>query len=128
MIRRPPGSTPPDTLFPYTTLFRSRDLGSFSEELRKKGDADVEIPPGYWISYGGTFEQLISAAKRLQLVVPAAMLMIFGLLYGLFRSARDAAIVFSGVPLALTGGVAALLVRGLQIGRASGRGRVCPFV
>src|SRR3546814_9226681 len=106
MIRRPPRSTRTDTLFPYTTLFRSigpnqisredgkrrvvvtanvrgRDLGSFIEELRKKVDADVEIPPGYWISYGGTFEQLISAAKRLQLVVPAAMLMIFGLLYGL---------------------------------------------
>src|SRR3546814_8951454 len=79
-----------------TANVRGRDLGSFIEELRKKVDADVEIPPGYWISYGGTFEQLISAAKRLQLVVPAAMLMIFGLLYGLFRSARDAAIVFSG--------------------------------
>src|SRR3546814_335982 len=60
-----------------TANVRGRDLGSFIEELRKKVDADVEIPPGYWISYGGTFEQLISAAKRLQLVVPAAMLMIF---------------------------------------------------
>src|SRR3546814_5207151 len=69
-----------------------------------------------------SFEQLISAAKRLQLVVPAAMLMIFGLLYGLFRSARDAAIVFSGVPLALTGGVAALLVRGLPLSISAGIG------
>jgi cobalt-zinc-cadmium resistance protein CzcA len=60
--------------------------------------------------YGGTFEQLISAAERLRLVVPAALLLIFGLLYGLFRSARGFAIVFSGVPLALTGGVAALLI------------------
>src|SRR3546814_7005334 len=105
-----------------TANVRGRDLGSFIEELRKKVDADVEIPPGYWISYGGTFEQLISAAKRLQLVVPAAMLMIFGLLYGLFRSARDAAIVFSGVPLALTGGVAALLVRGLPLSISAGIG------
>src|SRR3546814_9206062 len=65
---------------------------------------------------------MIPAAKRLQLVVPAAMLMIFGLLYGLFRSARDAAIVFSGVPLALTGGVAALLVRGLPLSISAGIG------
>src|SRR3546814_16492992 len=65
---------------------------------------------------------MIPAAKRLQLVVPAAMLMIFGLLYGLFRSARDAAIVFSGVPLALTGGVAALLVRGLPLPISAGIG------
>ena len=105
-----------------TANVRGRDLGSFIEELRQKVDADVEVPPGYWISYGGTFEQLISAAKRLQLVVPAAMLMIFGLLYWLFRSARDAAIVFSGVPLALTGGVAALLVRGLPLSISAGIG------
>src|SRR3546814_4733675 len=96
-----------------TANVRGRDLGSFVEELREKVGAEVEIPSGYWVSYGGTFEQLISAAKRLQLVVPAALLLIFGLLYWLFRSARAAAIVFSGVPLALTGGVAALLVRGL---------------
>jgi cobalt-zinc-cadmium resistance protein CzcA len=62
------------------------------------------------VSYGGTFEQLISAAERLRLVVPAALLLIFGLLYGLFRSARDPP-SSSGVPLALTGGVAALLIR-----------------
>lgn len=105
-----------------TANVRGRDLGSFIEELRQKVDAEVEVPPGYWISYGGTFEQLISAAKRFQLVVPAAMLMIFGLLYWLFRSAKDAAIVFSGVPLALTGGVAALLLRGLPLSISAGIG------
>jgi cobalt-zinc-cadmium resistance protein CzcA len=105
-----------------TANVRGRDLGSFIEELRQKVDAEVEVPAGYWISYGGTFEQLISAAKRLQLVVPAAMLMIFGLLYWLFRSAKDAAIVFSGVPLALTGGVAALLLRGLPLSISAGIG------
>ncbi|MBX9615102.1 MAG: efflux RND transporter permease subunit, partial [Caulobacteraceae bacterium] len=67
------------------------------------------------ISYGGTFEQLISAAKRLQLVVPVVLLLIFGLLFALFRSVKDSAIVFSGVPLALTGGVAALAMRGLPL-------------
>ena len=105
-----------------TANVRGRDLGSFIEELRTKVDAEVEMPAGYWISYGGTFEQLISAAKRLQLVVPAALLLIFGLLYALFRSAKDAAIVFSGVPLALTGGVAALLLRGMPLSISAGVG------
>jgi cobalt-zinc-cadmium resistance protein CzcA len=105
-----------------TANVRGRDLGSFIEELQAKVGSEVDVPPGYWISYGGTFEQLISAAKRLQLVVPAALLMIFGLLYALFRSGKDAAIVFSGVPLALTGGVAALLIRGMPLSISAGVG------
>lgn len=105
-----------------TANVRGRDLGSFVQELRERVDRDVEPPAGYWISYGGTFEQLISAAERLQLVVPAALLLIFGLLYGLFRSVKDATIVFSGVPLALTGGVAALLLRDLPLSISAGIG------
>ena len=105
-----------------TTNVRGRDLGSFIDELREKVDAEVEVPAGYWVSYGGTFEQLISAAERLRLVVPAALLLIFALLFALFRSARDAGIVFSGVPLALTGGVAALLLRGLPLSISAGVG------
>ncbi len=105
-----------------TANVRGRDLGSFIEELRTKVDAEVELPPGYWVSYGGTFEQLISAAERLRLVVPAALLLIFGLLFWLFRSVRDAAIVFSGVPLALTGGIAALLLRDLPLSISAGIG------
>lgn len=105
-----------------TANVRGRDLGSFIDELRRKVDAEVELPAGYWVSYGGTFEQLISAAERLRLVVPAALLLIFGLLYWLFRSARDAAIVFSGVPLALTGGVAALLLRDMPLSISAGVG------
>jgi len=105
-----------------TANVRGRDLGSFIDELRTRVDAEVEVQTGYWISYGGTFEQLISAAKRLQLVVPAALLLIFGLLYALFRSGKDAAIVFSGVPLALTGGVAALLIRGTPLSISAGVG------
>ena len=105
-----------------TANVRGRDLGSFVEELRGKVEAEVEIPAGYWVSYGGTFEQLISAAGRLRLVVPAAMLLVLALLYALFRSARDSAIVFSGVPLALTGGVAALLIRNLPLSISAGIG------
>jgi cobalt-zinc-cadmium resistance protein CzcA len=98
-----------------TANVRDRDLGSFIQEVQQKVAAEVEPPPGYWITFGGTFEQLISAAKRLQIVVPVVLLLIMGLLYALFRSVKDAAIVFSGVPLALTGGVAALLLRGLPL-------------
>ncbi|MGR4863781.1 efflux RND transporter permease subunit [Caulobacter sp. LARHSG274] len=105
-----------------TANVRDRDLGSFITEVQQKVGAEIELPSGYWITYGGTFEQLISAAKRLQLVVPAALLLIFGLLYALFRSVKDAAIVFSGVPLALTGGVAALLLRGLPLSISAGVG------
>ncbi|HWQ85721.1 CusA/CzcA family heavy metal efflux RND transporter [Brevundimonas sp.] len=98
-----------------TANVRGRDLGSFIAEVQEKVGAEVEVPAGYWISYGGTFEQLISAAKRLQLVVPVVLLLILGLLFALFRSVKDSAIVFSGVPLALTGGVAALAMRGLPL-------------
>jgi cobalt-zinc-cadmium resistance protein CzcA len=105
-----------------TANVRGRDLGSFIQEVRQKVGSEVDLPSGYWVSYGGTFEQLISAAKRLQLVVPVALVLIFGLLYALFRSVKDAAIVFSGVPLALTGGVAALMLRGLPLSISAGIG------
>jgi cobalt-zinc-cadmium resistance protein CzcA len=105
-----------------TANVRGRDLGSFVGEVRRKVGAEVALPAGYWIGYGGTFEQLISAATRLQLVVPVTLVLIFGLLYALFRSAKDAAIVFTGVPLALTGGVAALMLRGLPLSISAGVG------
>lgn len=105
-----------------TANVRGRDLGSFVQDVQRRVGAEVELPPGYWVEYGGTFEQLISGAQRLALVVPMALLLIFGLLYALFRSAKDAAIVFSGVPLALTGGVLALILRGLPLSISAGVG------
>ena len=105
-----------------TANVRGRDLGSFVESVRESVQSRVEIPEGYWIEYGGTFEQLISASKRLQIVVPVALLIIFGLLFMAFGSGRDAAIVFSGVPLALTGGVLALLLRGIPFSISAGVG------
>jgi cobalt-zinc-cadmium resistance protein CzcA len=105
-----------------TANVRDRDLGSFIDELRQKVDADVELPDGYYVEYGGTFEQLQSATTRLQIVVPLVLLLIFGLLFTLFGSAKDAAIVFSGVPLALTGGVAALALRGIPMSISAGVG------
>src|SRR3546814_1790474 len=85
-------------------------------------DAEAELPSGYYVEYGGTFEQLQSAATRLSIVVPLVLLLIFGLLYTLFKSWRDAAIVFTGVPLALTGGVAALALRGIPFSISAGVG------
>ena len=98
-----------------TANVRGRDLGGFVEALRARVEAEVELPEGYWVGYGGTFEQLISAGQRLAVVVPATLLIIFGLLFMSFGSARDALIVFSGVPLALTGGVLALALRGIPL-------------
>jgi cobalt-zinc-cadmium resistance protein CzcA len=105
-----------------TANVRDRDLGTFIAELRKKVDAEVTLPAGYWLGYGGTFQQLQSARERLALVVPLALALIFVLLFSAFGSARDAAIVFSGVPLALVGGVAALALRGLPLSITAGVG------
>jgi len=105
-----------------TANVRDRDLGSFVSDVRERVQFEADIPPGYWVEYGGTFEQLISAANRLSLVVPLALALIFGLLLALFRSVRDSLIVFSGVPLALTGGVAALMVRDLPLSISAGVG------
>ncbi len=105
-----------------TANVRERDLGSFVAELRERVGADIELPEGYWVDYGGTFEQLISATKRLQIVVPAALIAIFGLLFMAFRSGRDASVIFSGVPLALTGGVAALWLRDIPFSISAGVG------
>ena len=105
-----------------TANVRERDLGSFVSELRAKIGDEVKMPEGYWVAYGGTFEQLISASQRLAVVVPVTLALIFALLFMAFGSAKDAAIVFSGVPLALTGGVAALALRGIPLSISAGVG------
>lgn len=105
-----------------TANVRDRDLGSFIDDLQARVDSEVELPSGYYVEYGGTFEQLQSAATRLSIVVPLVLLLIFGLLYTLFKSWRDAGIVFTGVPLALTGGVAALMLRDIPFSISAGVG------
>jgi cobalt-zinc-cadmium resistance protein CzcA len=105
-----------------TANIRGRDLGSFVKEAEARIKAEVELPPGYWLDFGGTFEQLQSASARLALVVPATLAVILGLLLIAFGSWRDALIIFSGVPLALTGGVFALLQRGLPLSISAGVG------
>jgi cobalt-zinc-cadmium resistance protein CzcA len=82
----------------------------------------VKIPAGYWTTWGGQFEQLISATRRLQLVVPVALLLIFALLFATFGNMKDSVLVFTGVPLALTGGVLALWLRGIPLSISAGVG------
>lgn len=99
-----------------------RDLGSFVEEAQALINENLSLPVGYWIEYGGTFEQLQSASQRLAIVVPLTLLLVLGLLYGAFGSLRDTLVIFSGVPFALTGGVLALTVRGMPLSISAGVG------
>nr|WP_123700224.1 CusA/CzcA family heavy metal efflux RND transporter [Stenotrophomonas chelatiphaga] len=105
-----------------TANVRDRDLGGFVAELQSAVGAQVVVPNGYWIDYGGSFEQLISASQRLAVVVPVTLVLIFALLFWAFGSGRDALVVFSGVPLALTGGVLALALRGMPLSISAGVG------
>ncbi len=101
---------------------RGRDLGSFVAEAQQKINAQVKLPTGYWIGWGGQFEQLASATQRLMIVVPLALLLIFILLFMSLGSALDSLLVFSGVPLALTGGIVALLLRDIPLSISAGIG------
>ena len=101
---------------------RERDLGSFVTEAQQRIAEQIELPAGYWVEYGGTFEQLESASKRLSIVVPVTLVIILALLITVFGSFRDAAIIFSGVPLALTGGVLALWLRDMPLSISAGVG------
>ena len=105
-----------------TSNVRGRDLGSFVADVRQRIEAEIDVPAGYWVSYGGTFEQLIAATKRLSVVVPLTLLLIFSILFTSFGSAKDAALVFTGVPLALAGGVVSLALRGMPLSISAGIG------
>jgi cobalt-zinc-cadmium resistance protein CzcA len=105
-----------------TANVRGRDLGSFVADVQAAVMEEIDLPPGYWLDYGGTFEQLIAASQRLAVAIPVALLLIFLLLLSALGTARDAALVFTGVPLALTGGVAALMLRGMPLSISAGIG------
>jgi heavy metal efflux system protein len=105
-----------------TANVRGRDLGSFVREAQERVRTDVPLPPGYWLEFGGTYEQLISATQRLEVVVPITLALIFGLLFLAFRSFKDSLLIFSGVPLALTGGVLALWLRDIPLSISAGVG------
>ena len=101
---------------------RGRDLGSFVEEASASLATNVEIPAGYWTNWGGQFEQLQSAAKRLQIVVPVALLLVMTLLFLMFNNLKDGMLVFTGIPFALTGGVMALWLRDIPLSISAGVG------
>ncbi len=105
-----------------TANVRGRDLGSFVREVQKLVDENVQIPPGYWLAWGGQFEQMVSAAERLQIVTPISLILIFILLYTVFGNFRDGLLVFTGVPFALTGGVLALWLRDIPLSISAGVG------
>lgn len=105
-----------------TANVRDRDIGSYIAEAQQRIEQEVKIPVGYWVNWGGTFEQLQSAAKRLQIVVPLALLLVFILLYAMFNNFRDGLIVFTGIPFALTGGVLALYLRDIPLSISAGVG------
>jgi cobalt-zinc-cadmium resistance protein CzcA len=92
---------------------RGRDLGGFVAEAQERVNAEVKLPPGYWPEWGGQFENLIAARKRLLVVVPLALFLIMGLLFMSFGNMKNTWLIFTGVPLALTGGIIALWLRGL---------------
>lgn len=105
-----------------TANIRGRDLGSFVNEAEVLIAEKVQIPPGYWVTWGGQFEQLISAAQRLQIVIPLALGLILVLLYTMFGNFRDGLLMFTGVPFALSGGILALWLRDIPLSISAGVG------
>ena len=105
-----------------TANVRGRDLGGFVSESQERLKAELQLPVGYWLEWGGEFEKLKSATDRLLIVVPVALVIIMLLLYSTLKSVKDSLLVFSGIPLALTGGILALLVRGLPLSISAGIG------
>jgi cobalt-zinc-cadmium resistance protein CzcA len=105
-----------------TANVRDRDIGSYIAEAQQRIQQEIKIPAGYWINWGGTFEQLQSATDRLKIVVPLALLLVFVLLYAMFNNFKDGLIVFTGIPFALTGGVLMLWLRDIPLSISAGVG------
>lgn len=101
---------------------RGRDIGSFVEEAEAALIAQVKVPAGYWTTWGGQFEQLKEASERLRIVVPVALLLVLGLLFMMFNNLKDGLLVFTGIPLALTGGIMALWLRDIPLSISAGVG------
>ncbi|GAB4243454.1 MAG: CusA/CzcA family heavy metal efflux RND transporter [Acidobacteriota bacterium] len=106
---------------------RGRDLAGFVADAQKAVEAQVDLPPGYWIEWGGQFENLQRASARLAVVVPMALFLIFVLLYTTFNSARLAALIYINVPVAATGGIYALFLRGMPFSISAGVGFIALF-
>ncbi|PIB56003.1 CusA/CzcA family heavy metal efflux RND transporter [Pseudomonas sp. 2995-1] len=101
---------------------RGRDIGSFVAEAEAAITDQVKVPAGYWTTWGGQFEQLKEASERLRIVVPVALLLVFGLLFMMFNNLKDGLLVFTGIPFALTGGIMALWLRDIPLSISAGVG------
>lgn len=106
---------------------RGRDIGSFVEEAKRRIAEEVNLPPGYYFKYGGTFENLERATNRLLIVVPIALFLIFVLLYTTFSSIRQALLIYTGIPFAIVGGIFALALRGMPFSISAGVGFIALF-
>ncbi len=106
---------------------RGRDLGSFVKEAQQKINAQINLPPGYDIVWGGQFENQERATRRLMVVLPVSILIIFGLLFAAFGSAKQAALILLNVPFALVGGIGALWLRGLNLNVSASIGFIALF-
>lgn len=106
---------------------RGRDIGSFVEEAQAKLTKEVQLPPGYYIKWGGTFENLQRASERLLIVVPIALFLIFVLLYTTFGSIKQALLIYTGIPFAIVGGIFALAIRGMPFSISAGVGFIALF-
>ncbi len=106
---------------------RGRDLGSFVAEAQRRMSGAIVLPPGYSVAWGGQFENQQRATRRLMIVLPVSILIIFGLLYATFHSVRQALLIFSAVPFALVGGIGALWVRGLTLNLSAMVGFIALF-
>ncbi len=110
-----------------STNVRDRDVSSFVQEAKQRIEKEVKLPPGYYVKWGGTFENLERATNRLLIVVPIALFLIFVLLFTTFGSARQALLIYSGIPFAIVGGVFALAVRGMPFSISAGVGFIALF-
>ncbi|HBK57061.1 MAG TPA: CusA/CzcA family heavy metal efflux RND transporter, partial [Xanthomonadales bacterium] len=106
---------------------RGRDIGSFVEEAQAKIAREGQLPPGYYLKWGGTFENLQRASQRLLIVVPIALFLIFVLLYTTFNSIKQALLIYTGIPFAIVGGVVALALRGMPFSISAGVGFIALF-
>lgn len=106
---------------------RGRDVESIVEELQKKIESGIDFPPGYYVTYGGQFENLQQGQARLSIAVPAALLLIFTLLFFTFHSIKQSILIFSAIPMAAIGGVFALLLRGMPFSISAGVGFIALF-
>lgn len=106
---------------------RNRDVQSVVSDIKKQLGAKLKLPPGYFITYGGQFQNLIAAKKRLLVVVPAALAIIFALLFFTFGSLKETLLIFTGIPFAAIGGIFALFVRGMPFSISAGVGFIALF-